>query len=78
MKQVYLLVGSNTYSEEGECKCKQKARIGFEVLAAVVVEISVLWNITPCSPLAKSKLMFRRNTSPPFSGSKNKPSNKPA
>jgi hypothetical protein len=48
----------------------------FEVLTAVVIKSTIFWDIKPCSSL--SQPTFRRNISPPFSGSKNKPSKKPA
>jgi hypothetical protein len=47
--------------------------IGSEVLTAVVVKSHIFLDIKPCSPL-KIKPTFRRNMSPPISGSKNTPS----
>jgi hypothetical protein len=44
---------------------------GFEVLAVVVLKSSILWNITPCSPLKVNRYMYA-----PFLGLKKKASNK--
>jgi hypothetical protein len=50
--------------------------VGFGVLTAMVKKGAIFWDIMPCSPL--SQLTFRRNISPPSSGSENKLSEKPA
>jgi hypothetical protein len=42
--------------------------VGFEVLRAVVMKSTIVWDITPYSPL--SQPTFRRNKSPSSSGSK--------
>jgi hypothetical protein len=49
---------------------------GFEILTAWVMKSFIFWDISLCSPLKEST--FWRNLSPPSSGSKNKPSRKPA
>jgi hypothetical protein len=51
-------------------------RVGFEVFAAVVMKSTILWEMAPCSPLSFSRRFG--GTSPPSSGSKNKPSKKRA
>jgi hypothetical protein len=55
---------------------KKGPPVGFEVLTGVVMKSTIFWDITPCSPL---KVNWRfGGTSPPSSGSKNRPSKKPA
>jgi hypothetical protein len=51
--------------------------VGFHVLTAVVIKTSIFCDITPCSPLTNQPV-FQRNIRPSSSGSKNKPSKKPA
>jgi hypothetical protein len=48
--------------------------VGFEVLAAMVMESTIFWDITLSS--VESQPTFRKNISPSSSGSKNKPSKK--
>jgi hypothetical protein len=45
--------------------------VGFEVLTAVDMKVTIFGDITQCSPL---KAKFRRNISPPSSQKENKPS----
>jgi hypothetical protein len=56
---------------------KGKFYVKLELLTAVVMTINVYWNITLCNPMKDNK-WFRKNTSPPISGSKNKPNKEPA
>jgi hypothetical protein len=51
--------------------------LGFEVLTAVVMKRHIFWDITPCS-LLKVNLCFGGSLSRQSSGSKNKPTKKPA
>jgi hypothetical protein len=46
--------------------------VGFEVLTALVTKSAIFWDITPRSPLKVNRRFG--GTSPPSSGSKNKPS----
>jgi hypothetical protein len=48
----------------------------FQVLTAVLMKISIFWDITPCIPL-QSQPTFRRNMSLLSSGPKNKPGKEP-
>jgi hypothetical protein len=50
--------------------------VRFEVLTAVVMNSTIVWDVTPCSPMNVNRGYGR--TSPPSSGSKNKPRKKPA
>jgi hypothetical protein len=48
--------------------------VGFEVFTEVVMKSIIFWDMTPCSPLSCTPT-FRRNVSPPSSGSKNSSAN---
>jgi hypothetical protein len=61
-----------------ETKCITNfSYVGFEVLTAVVMKSSIIWDITACSPV-ESQAALRRNISSPSSGFKSELSKKPA
>lgn len=49
--------------------------VRFEVLRAVIMECTIFWDIVPCCPLKVNQRF--RETSPQFTGSKNKPNRNP-
>jgi hypothetical protein len=55
----------------------EKAHTQIKLQSQEDLKSSVAWDITACSPI-ESQLTFQMNMSPPFSGSKNKRSKKPA
>jgi hypothetical protein len=55
---------------------KLKSRFSFIQLKQLL-DISVLWDVTFCSPL-EVNVYLKRNISPPYSGSKNNANEKPA
>jgi hypothetical protein len=55
---------------------KFKICVGFEVLTAVVMKSSIVWDVTQFSPL-KVNRRFGGTYRPPSSASKNKQSKKP-